>query len=103
MSGNYNPLHARIDRVDETTHRARQRIHPSGRRVCMEWILEAREAALHGDVDRVFHICWRIEEKVKQERMWAIENWLTFAAPRHPRIVAWFATRRIIEQERLDA
>jgi hypothetical protein len=100
MSGNLNPLHARIDRVDETTWRARQRIHPSGRRMCLEWLLEAREAALHDDYERVFYLCWLVEEKVRQERMWAIENWLTFSAPRHPRIEAWFQTVKHLERER---
>jgi len=101
MSGAANPLHSIIDKCDERTWRARQRINPSARRQCMELICEAREAALHGDVERVLHLCSCVEEKVRDARMWRIADWLNDNAWNHQRIAAWFLTMKRIEEERL--
>lgn len=101
MSGSVNPLHATIDKCDARTWRARQRIDPSRRRQCLELILQAREAALHGDVERVLYLCSCIEAKVYHGRMVRVADWLNDGNDRHhPRIASWFLTCKRLELER---
>jgi hypothetical protein len=67
----------------------RHHIHPVGASRCHELLTEMFEAAAGGDSHEVKRLARLVQRRVKLERLWRIESWLTAYHDRHPRLRRW--------------
>ena len=72
------------------------RIHPSGACIVREYLEEMFEAAAEGDAAEVKRLVALAQYKLRSERLWRIECWLSSNSWRrpHPRIASWLSAKQ---------
>ncbi len=78
------------DRVDRLAALVDRKVHSAGKATLYCWLTDMRALAEEGvEVERIEQLARMVEDKIKLERLWFIESWLTGPRNRHPRIRAW--------------